>query len=139
MTGLYVFCSLIFIVGFIFRELGAFRSDDLVIYIVSICLCFAAPPLYELANYYMLGRILYYVPYHSPIHPGRVLTTFAAISIVVETLNGMGSSFVRTHFPLTPSWLDFDPWDQSQIALDHDTNDERDRWRTSPWSLGGRI
>ena len=43
LTGLYVLCSLIFLVSFIFRELGAFHYDDLVIYIVSICLCFAAP------------------------------------------------------------------------------------------------
>ena len=31
------------LVGFIFRELGAFHYDDLVIYIVSVCLCFAVP------------------------------------------------------------------------------------------------
>lgn len=50
-------------------------------------------PLYELSNYYVLGRILYYVPYLSPLHPGRVLTTFAFISSVVEALNGNGASF----------------------------------------------
>lgn len=61
---------------------------------------FAQPPLlnfnrpfYELANYIILGRILYYVPYHSPIHPGRVLTTFGAISGIVEALNGNGASY----------------------------------------------
>lgn len=47
----------------------------------------------ELANYVILGRILYYVPYHSPIHPGRVLTTFGAISAIVEALNGNGASY----------------------------------------------
>lgn len=51
-------------------------------------------PLYELANYYILARILYFVPYHSPIHPGRVLTTFAAISLIIETLNGIGASYM---------------------------------------------
>ena len=50
-------------------------------------------PFYELANYIILGRILYYVPYHSPIHPGRVLTTFGAISGIVEALNGNGASY----------------------------------------------
>ena len=49
--------------------------------------------MYELANYIALGRILYYVPYHSPIHPGRVITTFGAISAVVEALNGNGASY----------------------------------------------
>lgn len=53
-----------------------------------------ASPLYELANYFILSRILYYVPYYSPIHPGRVFTTFGAISSVVEALNGNGAAYV---------------------------------------------
>ncbi|KAK8015896.1 hypothetical protein PG991_008784 [Apiospora marii] len=93
LTGLYVICSFIFVAGFIVRELGAFDYTDLIKYIVSICLVYAAPPLYELGNYYVLGRILYFVPYYSPIHPGRVLTTFAAISMVVEALNGNGAAY----------------------------------------------
>ncbi|KAM3086365.1 hypothetical protein ACMFMF_000314 [Clarireedia jacksonii] len=55
---------------------------------------YAAPPIYELVNYFILSRILYYVPYHSPIHPGRVLTTFGALSAVVEALNANGASRV---------------------------------------------
>ena len=47
----------------------------------------------ELANYNILGRILYYAPRYSPIHPGRVITTFAAISIIVEALNGNGAAY----------------------------------------------
>jgi hypothetical protein len=47
----------------------------------------------ELANYNVLGRILYYCPKYSPIHPGRVITTFALISAVVEALNGNGASY----------------------------------------------
>jgi hypothetical protein len=53
-----------------------------------------ARPLLELANYHVLGRILYYVPYHSPIHPGRVLTTFGLLSGVVEVLNALGVSYI---------------------------------------------
>jgi hypothetical protein len=101
-----------FVSGFIVRELGAFDYTNLVKYIVSICLVYIAPyvathrkppsdsmltgdisPLYELANYHVLGRVLYLVPYHSPIHPGRVLTTFAGISIIIEALNGNGASY----------------------------------------------
>ncbi|KAB5533581.1 RTA1 like protein-domain-containing protein [Coniochaeta sp. 2T2.1] len=93
LTGLLVFVSINFVAGFIVRELGAFDMDNLVKYIVSIVLIYIAPPLYELANYYVLGRILYYIPYLSPMHPGRVLSTFAAISVVVETLNGLGASY----------------------------------------------
>ncbi|GAB1317235.1 hypothetical protein MFIFM68171_07445 [Madurella fahalii] len=93
LTGLYVFCALLFTVGFVVREIGAFDYEHLIKYIVSICLIYAAPPLLELANYNILGRILYYVPYHSPIHPGRVITTFAFISFVVEVLNGNGVAY----------------------------------------------
>jgi len=47
-------------------------------------------PLLELANYHVLGRIMYYVPYCAPLHPGRVFTTFAILSTVVEILNALG-------------------------------------------------
>jgi magnesium-transporting ATPase (P-type) len=46
--------------------------------------------LAELANYHIIGRILYYVPYFAPIHPGRTLTTFGLLSGIVEALNGIG-------------------------------------------------
>lgn len=44
-------------------------------------------------NYHILGRILYYVPYLSPLHPGRVLTTFGFLSMIIEALNGWGASY----------------------------------------------
>lgn len=99
------------------RVVGAYHYENVDIFISSMCLVYAAPcvlisdqaalppltsgrPLYELANYIILGRILYYVPYHSPIHPGRVLTTFGAISGVVEALNGNGASYSsNAHLP----------------------------------------
>lgn len=59
-------------------------------------------PLLELSNYNILGRILYYAPYNSPIHPGRVITTFAIISVVVEALNGNGASLVANQ--TLPQW-----------------------------------
>ncbi|KAK3313932.1 RTA1 like protein-domain-containing protein [Apodospora peruviana] len=93
LTGIYVFCAVIFTAGFIVREMGAFDYENLVKFIITICLVYAAPPLFELANYNILGRILYYVPYHSPIHPGRVVTTLGFISAVVEALNGNGASY----------------------------------------------
>src|SRR5690242_1407470 len=34
----------------------------------------------------VLSRVLFYVPYLSPIHPGRVLTTFLAADAVCEIL-----------------------------------------------------
>ena len=55
---------------------------------------YLARPLLELANYHVLGRILYYVPYFSPLHPGRVLTTFGALSAVVEMMNAIGVAYI---------------------------------------------
>ncbi|CAK7205612.1 hypothetical protein SEUCBS139899_008390 [Sporothrix eucalyptigena] len=93
LTGLYVFSTTLFTAGYILREVGAFHYDNVDVYIATVVLVYAAPPIFELANYVVLGRILYYVPHLSPIHPGRVLTTFAAISSVVEALNANGAAY----------------------------------------------
>lgn len=42
----------------------------------------------------MLSRILYYVPYHAPMHPGRVFVTFGFISSAIEALNANGAVLV---------------------------------------------
>lgn len=49
-------------------------------------------PVYEACNFLTLGRILYYIPYQSPIHPGRVFTTFVAIGAVIETITANGAA-----------------------------------------------
>ncbi|OBR05228.1 RTA1 domain-containing protein [Colletotrichum higginsianum IMI 349063] len=92
-TGLFSFCCLLFTVGFAVRIYGAWNYDNLDTFIATVCLVYAAPPLLELANYHILGRVLYYVPYCSPLHPGRVLSTFAFFSGIVEALNGWGASY----------------------------------------------
>lgn len=48
--------------------------------------------MFELANYHVLGRMLYYVPYLSPLPPGRVRSTFGALMVVVEAVNAIGVS-----------------------------------------------
>ncbi|KAM5341630.1 hypothetical protein ACJ41O_014661 [Fusarium nematophilum] len=93
LTPLFTFCAVLFTAGFALRIYGAFHYDNLDIFIASMCITYAAPPLLELQNYHILGRILYYVPYHSPLHPGRVLTTFGFISGIIEALNGWGASY----------------------------------------------
>jgi hypothetical protein len=52
-------------------------------------LCYSSP-LLELVNYHVLARIFYYVPYCSPIPPGRVLATFGGLMAIVEVLNSLG-------------------------------------------------
>ena len=49
-------------------------------------------PFLELANYHVLGRIFYYVPYFAPLPPGKVLSTFGLLMAIVEALNGIGVS-----------------------------------------------
>lgn len=94
-TGLLPWSALLFVVGFILRAIGAFGLwDNINIFISSIVFLLAAPPVYEGANFFILGRMLYYIPYHSPIHPGRVFTTFVAMGAVIEALTGNGGALV---------------------------------------------
>ena len=48
--------------------------------------------MYSLTNYFVLGRVLFYVPYLSPIHPGRVMSTFVGLDVIVGILTGNGGS-----------------------------------------------
>ncbi|KAK0628374.1 hypothetical protein B0T17DRAFT_505055 [Bombardia bombarda] len=93
-TALLPICCLLFTAGFAVREYGAFHYENLNVYIASTFLIYMSPPLLELANYHILGRILYYIPYLAPIHPGRVLTTFGTLSSLVEVLSAIGVSYV---------------------------------------------
>jgi len=89
-TGAMPWASLLLTIGFILREVGAFNyiySDrNLNILIASSVFIMSGPPAYAAINYIILSRILFYVPYLSPIHPGRVLTTFLAADAVCEVL-----------------------------------------------------
>lgn len=44
----------------------------------------------------MLGRALYYVPYLSPIHPGRVISTFVGLDVIVGIITSLGASKVSS-------------------------------------------
>ncbi|KAF2014581.1 hypothetical protein BU24DRAFT_423487 [Aaosphaeria arxii CBS 175.79] len=83
-----------FTAGFACRVYGSYHYDNIDVYVASQILILCAPPLLELANYHILGRIMYYIPYCAPLHPGRVLTTFGALSFFVEILNGVGVAWI---------------------------------------------
>ncbi|KAK4946974.1 hypothetical protein LTR10_014116 [Elasticomyces elasticus] len=83
----------LFIAGFGLREYGAYAQDNLGVYIASTVLLFIAPPVYNGANYFIFGRLLYYLPYLSPLHPGRVWTTFVALDLVDGVIAGNGASY----------------------------------------------
>ncbi|KAK5955241.1 hypothetical protein OHC33_003922 [Knufia fluminis] len=83
--------SLIFTAGFILREYGSYHTDKLDIFIASQVLLFVAPPVYNGANYFIFGRALYYLPYLSPIHPGRVWSTFIALDGIADAIAANGA------------------------------------------------
>ncbi|CDM33896.1 hypothetical protein CBS147339_7699 [Penicillium roqueforti] len=96
-TGLLPWSALLFTGGFITRTIGAFGQwGNIGVYIASTVLLLAGPPVYEGANFFILGRILYYIPYHSPIHPGRVFTTFIALGVAIESITANGAARVAS-------------------------------------------
>lgn len=46
---------------------------------------------YAAAEYFILGRLISYLPFHAPIHPGRVFSTFFLLSAGVEALTANGA------------------------------------------------
>jgi hypothetical protein len=104
-TIFHPFCCLLFVTGFALREYGSFDIDHLNVYIASTMFIYTSPPILELANYHVLGRILYYVPYNAPLHPGRTLTTFGFMSAIVEVMNAIGVSYTANR-SLKPSLQD---------------------------------
>lgn len=110
-------------VGFILREINAFNTDNIPLYIAEAVLIVSSPArwmprvsirltllrnrclvhqsmlastiLVSRQNWQactsanervVLSRVLFYVPYLSPLHPGRVLTTFLAADALCEIL-----------------------------------------------------
>jgi hypothetical protein len=79
------------IAGIAIREAGSYHTDNLTYLIASTVLMLSGPPVYALINYFILSRILYYIPYLAPMHPGRVATTFVGLDAVCEILIGQGA------------------------------------------------
>ncbi|OJJ05053.1 hypothetical protein ASPVEDRAFT_86415 [Aspergillus versicolor CBS 583.65] len=99
--GLHPLCALIFTTGYALREYGAYNyiyttdtpQQTMTIYIMSQVFINICPPLLELANYHILGRIFYYVPHLAPIAPNKVLGIFGALMGIVEAINALGVAF----------------------------------------------
>ncbi|KAI9699258.1 MAG: hypothetical protein M1836_002868 [Candelina mexicana] len=91
MTVILPWGATIFVAGFVTRELGAYHYDELPIFIAQTVLLLEAPPVYAAALYFILGRTLYYIPYLSPIHPGRVVTTFLGIDALIGIMIANGA------------------------------------------------
>ncbi|KAI4526606.1 hypothetical protein K525DRAFT_287519 [Schizophyllum commune Loenen D] len=85
-TGLLPWAAALFVAGFIIREVGAYHHTSEGLYISSTRLLLIAPAVYEGANYF--------VPHHAPLHPGRVVTTFFGIDVLVGVLAGVAGSYI---------------------------------------------
>ncbi|KAJ5095678.1 hypothetical protein NUU61_005034 [Penicillium alfredii] len=97
MIGLHSLCAVMFTVGFALREYSSYHYLDqgnaLIIYIMSQVFINICPPLLELSNYHVLGRMFSYLPHLAPIPPSRVLGIFGALMGLVEALNSLGVAF----------------------------------------------
>ncbi|KAI9803509.1 MAG: hypothetical protein M1825_001852 [Sarcosagium campestre] len=92
-TFLLPWAAAVFFAGFAMREWGAYEYDNLPVFISTTVLILAAPPVYAAAEYVILGRLLYYIPWLSPIHPGRVVSTFIGLGAVTEALTANGAAY----------------------------------------------
>ena len=84
--------TVVWIAGFICRSISIYNVQSVNIFIAQYVLVLMGPPLYAAAEYFILGRLLAYFPYHAPIHPGRVLSTFLLLSAIVESLTANGAA-----------------------------------------------
>ncbi|KAK2743967.1 hypothetical protein FQN55_007016 [Onygenales sp. PD_40] len=97
LIGLHPLCAVMLASGYALRVYGAmdnylYSTANLIIFILSQVFIYICPPLLELANYHVLGRILHYVPHLSPLPPGKILSIFGGLIALVEALNAGGVS-----------------------------------------------
>jgi hypothetical protein len=78
----------VWIAGFVCRSISVYNVQNVNIFIAQFVLIIVGPPLYAAAEYFILGRLMAYLPYYAPIHPGRVFSTFVSRS--------MGKKVTRT-------------------------------------------
>ena len=82
----------VWIGGFVCRSVSVYHQQNVNIFIAQFVLVLMGPPLYAAAEYFILSRLMAYLPYHAPIHPGRVVSTFLILSAIVESLTANGAA-----------------------------------------------
>lgn len=82
--------------GFVTRAITTFPIQDPVVYvnlfISQYVLIFLGPPFFAASESFILGRLLAYMPYHAPLHPGRTISTFVILNAIVEALAVTGAT-----------------------------------------------
>lgn len=84
--------SSVWLAGFVCRAISIYNVRSVGIFIAQYTMILTGPPLYAASEYFILGRLLAYLPYHAPLHPGRVLSTFLILSGTVEGLTANGAA-----------------------------------------------
>jgi RTA1 like protein len=87
----------VFTIGWIARCISSYNTSNVDLYIVQTVFVLAGPPIYSATAYNILGRLLYYLPMHSPLHPGRVTIAFIYIGAAVEALTASGASMMASN------------------------------------------
>lgn len=87
-----IWASAVWIAGFVCRAISVRDTQFISMFIAQYVLVLMGPPLYAAAEYFILGRLLAYLPYHAPLHPGRVIPFFAFLSAAVESLTANGAA-----------------------------------------------
>ncbi|KAI5211556.1 hypothetical protein AUEXF2481DRAFT_65794 [Aureobasidium subglaciale EXF-2481] len=86
----------VFSCGWILRSISTYHPANLNLFIAQYIFIYAGPPIYATAEYSVLGRLLSYVPMHTPLHPERVTYVFIYLGAAVEGLTAAGASLVAT-------------------------------------------
>ncbi|KAK0708484.1 RTA1 domain protein [Lasiosphaeris hirsuta] len=94
LTALLPLACTLLIAGFATRTYGAVHPDDAQVYTASTLLLYMAPPIFQLVNIQILGRIFHFVPYFAPMHPTRILVTFSSLTFIVELLTTIGIAYI---------------------------------------------
>lgn len=85
--------------GWILRAISTHNNTKLGLYIAQIVFIYAGPPIYAAMEYNVLGRLMYYLPMYTPLHPGRALIFFIYLGSAVESLTGSGAGRIASSTP----------------------------------------
>ncbi|KAK3899382.1 hypothetical protein C8A05DRAFT_46537 [Staphylotrichum tortipilum] len=93
-TALLPICCAFATAAFATRAYSSSHTDDAPVYTASMLLLYIFPPILALANSLILGRLFSFVPYFAPMHPSRMLVTFASLTGVIELVTIAGIAYL---------------------------------------------
>ncbi|TVY20756.1 Protein RTM1 [Lachnellula arida] len=104
-TFFLFYANIVFMTGWILQTIFSHTPLNLPLYIGQTILIYAGPPIFAAAEYNILGRLMQYVPMHTPLHPGRVVIVFVYLGALVEALTGAGAGKLATSTPGTEKYI----------------------------------